>query len=424
MRNVLLVIRREFKERVQTKSFVIGTVLFPVFMVAMWVLPWLLDLRAGSEVTVVVVDEAPAGIGPYTEAVLTREREGRGANRYTVERLEAPLESVRETLIQRVRDEEIDGFLHLPDDVLETGVVGYRARTISDLDVMTDLRGAATEAVQAARLDRAGLQAADVAALVARVQVESARITQRGEEGGSAASTFLTAYVMMFLIYVLTIQYGTNVMRSVLEEKTNRIAEVIVSSVRSMDLMLGKIVGVGSVALLQVGIWVAFTALAVSQSGWLASQFGMSPGALNALRVPLGVGLALLAFFLLGFFLYASVFAALGAAVTSEQEAQQLTFPVLLPMFFPLVFAIRITGDPLGPLATAMGWIPFTAPLTMPMRLAATDVPTGQILGSLAVLALTVLAMAWLAGKVYRVGILSTGKKPSLSELGRWLRAA
>jgi ABC-2 type transport system permease protein len=423
MRNVLLVIRREFLERVRTKSFVIGTVLFPVFMVAIWVLPWLLGSRGGAELTVVIVDEAPAGVGAYTEALLSRER-GEDENRYTVERVEAPLESVRASLLERIREQEIDGFLHLPADVVEAGTVAYRARTISDFDVITDLRAATSEAVQATRLERAGLQAGDVAALVRRVEVQSARVTERGEEGGSAASTFMMAYLMMFLIYILTIQYGSNVMRSVLEEKTNRIAEVIVSSVRATDLMLGKIVGVGSVALLQVGIWVLFAALAVSQSAFLAARFGMSPDALRALRVPVPVALALVAFFLFGFFLYASVFAALGAAVTSEQEAQQLTFPVLIPMFFPLIFAVRITQDPMGSIATTLGWIPFTAPLTMPMRLAATEIPTVQVVGSLVLLALSVVAMAWLAGKVYRVGILSTGKKPSLRELGRWLRAA
>jgi ABC-2 type transport system permease protein len=423
MRNVGLIIQREFLERVRTKSFVIGTLLFPVFMVAIWVLPMIIGGRTGPT-TVVLVDEAPAGIGAYAEEALTRGREGREQNRFTVERVEAPLESVRESLFERIREREIDGFVHIPAGVLEEGTVAYRARTISDFDVITDIRAATSEAVQAARLDAAGLRAADVAALVQPVRVESARVTERGEEGGSAFSTFMLAYVTMFLIYILTIQYGSNVMRSVLEEKTNRIAEVIVSSVRAMDLMLGKIVGVGAVALLQVGIWIAFAAIAVSQSAFLAARFGISPEALRALRVPLPVALALVAFFILGFFLYASIFAALGAAVTSEQEAQQLTFPVLLPMFFPLMFAVRITQDPLGPIATAMGWFPLTAPLTMPMRLAATDVPTVEVVGSLVVLLLGVVGMAWLAGKVYRVGILSTGKKPSLRELGRWMRAA
>jgi ABC-2 type transport system permease protein len=156
----------------------------------------------------------------------------------------------------------------------------------------------------------------------------------------------------------------------------------------------------------------------------LASRFHLPPGSLDVIRVAPGTALALVAFFILGFLLYSAVYAALGAAVNSEQEAQQFQMLVLAPMFIPMAFLIRIVTDPLGPTATMLGLIPFTAPVTMAMRLASTTVPASQVIASLAGLVVTVLAVAWLAGKIYRVGILSTGKKPTLAELGQWLRAA
>ncbi len=263
-----------------------------------------------------------------------------------------------------------------------------------------------------------------MATLIKPVEVDGARITSTGEEGGDAISTFFLAYIVAFLIYLLTLLYGVSVMRSVLEEKTNRIAEVLVSSVKPAHLMAGKIIGVASAAILQVLIWAAIIALLATQSDAIASRLGIEAGTMKAFAVEPWVGVALVLFFILGFLLFSSMFAALGAAVTSEQEAQSLQMVLMLPMFIPLIFIGPITGEPLGRVATILGLVPFTAPLTMPMRMAAGQIPTSQVLLSLALLVLGIALTAWLAGKIYRVGILSTGKKPTLKELARWMRMA
>lgn len=426
MSEVLTILRREFLERVRSKSFILSTLLFPVFIGAMWVLPVLIGRGGGGEKTVVVVDEAPAGVGDYVVRKLegnAREKDAKGV-RYRVERVAGPFERVRGELTRRVQAEEIDGYLHLPPDVVETSAVTFRARNISNFDVLDDLGDAASEGVQGERLRRAGLQAADVAALIRPVRVQTTRITDKGEESGSAGAAFILAYLFGLLTYMMIVLYGVNVQRSVLEEKTNRIAEVIVSSMKASHLMLGKIVGVASVALLQVGIWVALIALLVTQSEALARRFNVPPGVLDAVKVRPGVAAAVVACFILGFLLYSAVFAALGAAVNSDQEAQQFQFYVLMPLFVPLIFLFKIIGDPLGETATLLTLIPFTAPVALPLRLGAAQVPVWQILAALGGMAATVVVVAWLAGKVYRVGILSTGKKPTLKELGRWLRAA
>ncbi|HET7230024.1 MAG TPA: ABC transporter permease [Longimicrobium sp.] len=427
MSEVMIVFRREFLERVRSRAFALGTVLFPLFMAAMWIIPAKVGQGGGSR-TIVIVDQAPAGVGALVEQGLTNPQgpaaSGKDRVTYTVQRVAQPLEQVRATLIRRVQAKEIDGWLYLPPDIVRSSQAQYRARNVANFAVIGDLQRATTQAVQAARLQAAGLDAGQVAGLVKRVDVATARVTDKGEEGGSAASAFMLSYIIGFLTYMMILLYGMNVLRSVLEEKTNKIAEVIVSSMKASHLMLGKILGVGSVALLQVAIWATVTGLISSRGDFLARRFNLPPGAFDMVNVPVGTLLAVLGFFVLGFLLYSAMYAALGAAVNSEQEAQQFQVLVMAPLIIPIALVFRIVSDPLGPVATVLGMIPFTAPVTMAMRLAAAPVPPVQIVGSLALMLVTVLAVAWLAGKIYRVGILSTGKKPSLAELGRWLRAA
>ena len=426
MSEVLIVLRREFLERVRSRTFLLGTILTPLFMGALFIVPNLIGAGGGGERTIVVVDEAPAGVGDAFVAVLTAPppADAEDAFTYKVERVTTPVDQARAQLNARVLAEEIDGYVALPADVVERGQVAYRARNVSSFTLQRDLTRAATVAVQQVRLRAAGLEGGQVAALMRPVDLQAARITARGESAGDAQSTFWLAYVSGFMVYFLVFAYGINVMRSVLEEKTNRIVEVIVSSMRATHLMLGKILGVGSVALLQVAIWIALGALGVSRSEMMAKRFGLPPGSLDVLRVEPWVLAAMLGFFVLGFLLYAALFAAVGAAVNSDQEAQQLQTIVFLPLIAAIVFMVPVINDPLGGTATTMGMIPFTSPINMPMRMAAAAVPPGQIAASLALLAVTVLFVTWLAGKIYRIGILSTGKKPTLAELGRWLRTA
>jgi ABC-2 type transport system permease protein len=418
MSETTIVLKREFFERVRTRGFWIGTLILPLFMGAITILP---SLMGGNDArTLVVVDEAPAGVGDQVVAALTRPDEDGEASQYTVRKVAGPFAGRRAELNRQVLEKEIDGYVYLPASVVQTNAVEYRARNVSNFQVAGDLRRAVSQSVQAARLQGQGLNVGEVAALLRPVEVNAARVTKDGEKAGDAASAFFVSYFVGFVVYFLVFLYGFNVMRSVLEEKTNRIVEVIVSSMKASHLMLGKILGVGAVAMLQVAIWVAVSVVAAR----LGSRIGIPPDALKSLGLGWGVAVPLIGFFVLGFFLYAALFAALGAAVNSEQEAQQYQTIVFLPLIVPMVFIAKIISDPLGTTATVLGMIPFTAPVTMPMRMTATAVPGWQIAASLAGVLVTVFVVAWLAGKIYRVGILSTGTKPSLRELGRWLRAA
>jgi ABC-2 type transport system permease protein len=423
MRDVLLVMKREFLERVASRSFIVGTVLFPLLLIGIILLPRLVGSR-GTEWKLALVSEAPAAVGSAFAAALSRAAESRDDNTYRVEPVAGSLDRLRESLAARVQQKEIDGYVVLPADVLKSGTIQFRARKSGSFAVIRDLRTAATRAVQRERLRTAGIEASAVAALIAPVQVDEARITVRGEERGGALSTFLTAYVIAFLIYLMTTIYGVGVMRSVLEEKTNRIAEVLMSTIRASHLIAGKIIGVGSAAVAQVLLWAAIMTAVVSLSHRLGDRFALPPTLLQALAIEPGTGVLLFLFFLLGFFLYASVFATVGASVTSEQEAQSVQFVALVPLIVPLMFLESILNAPLGPAATTLGLVPFTAPIAMPMRMASTPVPGIEIAIALVSLICAIAVVAWVAGKIYRVGMLSTGKRPTVSELARWIRTA
>ena len=423
MREVMIIVRREFLERVRTRAFVIGTLAFPILMVAIMVLPNLGD--GGGERKLALIDETEARIGDTFVTALELATADRSEDDYSyaIERVPGRLDDARDDLHARIAADELEGYVVIPGDVLDDNSVLYRAETINRR-VLRDVMRAASVAVQAQRLREAGMEGQALAELIRPVAVDDARITAAGTEGGDAEEAFWLAYLGAFLIYFMTALYGTAVMRSVIEEKTNRISEVLVSTVRANHLMLGKVLGASSAALLQVAIWIGLAVLLITQSEVVARLLGLSPERLAAVSVPIDALLIFAGFFVFGFFLFAAVFAALGAAMTSEQEAQSMQMVAMIPLFVPLLFIVPITNDPLGGLATFLGLFPLTAPISMPMRIASGQIPGTQVALSLAFLAVALVAVTWLAGKIYRIGILSTGRKPTLRELGRWLREA
>lgn len=424
MREIWLVFRREYLERVATRMFLVGTLLFPVLMGGMMILPSLFD--GGERRSIVVVDETAAGVGEALAARLTRDPAaiGEGANEYRITVVTGSASEATSGLNARVESGEIDGYLVIPADVFAANVLRYRSTRIASPGMMGDIQAAASETIRGERLRLAGIEPATINEVIRPVVVDNGRVGGGGEDRGDAMSTFIVVYLLAFVIYFMVFLYGVHVMRSVLEEKTSRIAEVLVSSLSATQLMAGKILGVAGAALTQVAIWAAVIGLLVIQSDRIAERLGVDPAMLAAIEVEPFTLLLLLSFFFLGFFLYASLFAALGASVTNEQEAQSFQMVLILPLVTPLLFLVPLTTDPLGRASTVLGLFPLTSPVAMPMRLAAASVPPGQVALSLVLLAVALGGMSWMAGRIYRIGILSTGKRPTFRELARWLRMA
>ena len=418
MRKIWAVIRREFVERIRSKWFWFSALLGPVFFGAMIVVP-VLFAGAGGTRRIAVVD---ATTGAFGERVAAGLRHGKI---FRATRVPAGA-GVVDSLTQLVGAKQLDGFLILTDAVVETGTAEYRASNVSSFRDVAELQDVLARLAMAARLERQGVDPALVGRAQLRISLETKKISGSTTTGESAAQSFALAYVMGVVLFLVITIYGVNVMGSVVEEKTTRIVEVLVSSLRPFQLMMGKVLGVGAVSLFQFVLWGLGAKLLLSQRRALLADLGGVEEARQVFQMPhlsaatLGV---FLSYFLGGFFLYSAMYAAVGAMSSNEQEARQAQQPVMFLLLVAYVSMFGLTNNPESTYAVTLSLIPFTAPIAMPVRWAASTVPAGELGASLGLLAAGIVAVTWMAARIYRVGILMTGKRPNLRELVRWVRA-
>jgi len=425
VRKTWVVIRREFLERVRTKWFIIGTVLGPVFMGMVIVLPILMAERGGGERTVVVVDATTEGFGTRLTDALTR------LPRVNVTRrpvAAADMEQVAADLAREVDTTPLDGFLLISDATVADGKAEYRGANVSSMSDMRMLQATLRTSVFAERLQREGVEPSVVGRAQIPVELATVKIRDGEVTGESGEASFFLAYMIWFLLYISILLYGVQVLGAVVEEKSSRIVEVLVSSLRPFDLLAGKVIGVGAVGLLQLGIWLGAGKLLLDRRADVARLLGQSAdqaaaiGSMSLPEVPLATLVLFLIFFLLGYFLYAAMFAAVAAMVNTEAEARQAQTPVVMLLVIPTVLMIGILNNPDGTMALTLSLVPFTSPIAMPVRWAAAPVPLAEAGGSIAILFATVVVITWIAGRIYRVGILAYGKKPGIKELVRWVK--
>jgi ABC-2 type transport system permease protein len=421
MRKVWAVIRREFVEKVRTKWFLISTILGPVFMISITVLPSLLISRTGRINHIALVNE---GAGEFAERLKTQ-LEGSGRYIVIVEKAgSGSADALQDSLTNAVRSETLDGVLTVSSATVESGVAEYRGRNVSITD-MGLMEGLLRQSVVTERLTRHGVDAAVVQEAQRGITLHTRRITKHGATGESAMVTFFLGYAVGIVLYMIILIYGINVMRSVLEEKQTRIIEVLVSSLRPFQLMLGKVIGVGGVGLFQFSLWGATGYLVVHFRAQILGAFHVSAEQIGAVTMP-AIGAGLLAviavYFVLGFLLYSAMFAVVGATVTADSEAQQAQQPVMMLLIFSLIVSFAALNDPAGQMAVVTSMIPFSSPIIMPVRVATSDVPAAQLALSLAISAASSLLVVWLSARVYRIGILMYGKRPNIKELWRWAR--
>lgn len=422
MHKIWVVVRREFLEKVRNKWFVIATVLGPVLMAAMIIVPTWLLVRTAGGTRVAVVDVSSDGFGLHAAEVL------RSSPLRDVQYLAVPLErlsDVSDSLVGRVGAKALNGFVIVTDETVSDGKVEYRGSNVSSQTETGAMRRLIQEAVLTERLERVGVDATLVAD--ARIRVDLTTVNIRGgevtEQSGEAA--FALAYVMWFILYFALIVYGVQVAGAVVEEKSSRIIEVLVSSLRPFQLLAGKVIGVGAVGLFQLLIWAAVARVLIDQQGFFLRLFGaeLPQGqAFGLPEVPLDTVGVLLLYFVLGFLLYSTMFAATGAMSSSESEMRQAQQPVVILIVLPALLSFGTLNDPDGTVGVVLSLVPFTAPLAMPMRWGVSAVPLGELALSVGLLLLTALAVTWVAARIYRVGILMYGKRPGIRELVRWVR--
>ena len=427
MNKLRLIIAREYMSIVGRKSFIIMTLLFPFLMIAMGSIPVVMAyLNDKGEETqqIAVIDET----GKYAAALPN----DNNFNFVTI---------TGDSLTKDVYYAKII----IPRDVDSTGVVNiYSEGTITPALVST-VRNALTDTIQNAHLASMGIP--NLQQLVEKahvdIDVHSIKLTETGDEQESSTdAAMILGMILAFIIFWFVLFSGTMVMNNVVEEKTNRIVEVVVSSCRPFHLMLGKIIGVGLSVLTQMGIWIILLGIAGTIGGSMLGLNGsVSPEAMGAgmaatpevegamgdfMRQALSINytpiiINFLFYFIEGYLLYCAIFAALGSAVDQASDTSQLLWPVMLLMMFAFYAAMGCMENPNGPMAFWCSMIPFTSPIVMMIRLPY-DVPIWQMLLSHALLLATALAIVWCAGRIYRRGILHYGQKASIGSLIKWLK--
>ena len=443
---LVAVIKREFLERVRTRAFLITTLLGPVLFAAISIFPaWLALREKGSDAVarVAIVDATGTSLGDRIARALTDSlpgAAGAAAQQPTLVRVDpAGLATAERAATAAVVRKEREGVLVLDSATLADSRARYVGRNASSLADMQRLRDVVRREVLTARLEHAGFAADRVAPIArARLQLTTTTVSDSGK-GGSGIGGTIAAFIVAMLLYITIILYGQNVLRSVVEEKTTRVAEVIIASVKPDILMTGKVLGVGAVGLVQQVIWFG-GALAVGAyvtpflhldrptgPAGAARQAAEAADATAAFAMPeitFGVVATAVLFFLLGYLLYSALFAAAGAMVNSDQEAQQASLPVMLPLIGSAVFMQVVLQNPESGMARAMAWFPLTAPVLMPMRMSLVGTTPLEVGLVVLGLLLTALGALWVSARIYRVGMLMYGKRPSLVELARWVAQA
>src|SRR5437016_6660937 len=441
----LAVIKREYVQRVRTKFFVVATILGPMIMASFVALPMLLaSIQTGGPTRLAVIDESGKVYERFRDA-LNRPRgedeeqsakfssaQAVNANQqdrmkqtaqasepgFAVEQFSLDGKSINQARVQlgeRVRKSELDGYVVIPKNVLADGKAEFYGRNTGDIFTRETIEDRLGNAVRDERLAEKNINQKDPREANRRVILASTKIVEKGEEkiSGSGLGGFLVVFGFGFLIYMTVLLYGQMVLGAVVEEKETRIAEILFSSIRSFPLMMGKLIGVSLVALTQLGIWaVAFVVL---------STYVLGGSSIGIPHVPPMMFAYFAVFFLMGYFIYATVYALVGSMVTTTQEGGQLALPVVLMLVAGLFLSFNIIRSPNSSLAFWASMFPFFAPITMLVRIVTETPPLWQIALSLVIGFATAVGLIWLTSRIYRVGMLMTGKKASIPEVWRWL---
>lgn len=431
MSKVGLIIGREYFTRVKKKSFLITTILVPLLIMAFYAIIIIVAIKGGNSSDsgkLAIIDEA----GLFNDSALSSIKQ---------KGFELVKNETETSFVGKYKDKGYLGFLYIPKVNIEKpeGIVLHSQSSIS-LTRSNEVSDLVNNAVEDKRLAALGINPEDFKKLSANVSIQNTIDTKEGGKKTVAGISYAVSYLCGILIYLMMIIYGTQVMRGVTEEKTNRISEVVISSVKPFDLMMGKIIGIGAVGLTQFAIWIVLFVLLqgiipqlmpdiLNQAGNAASapeassSIGVMKEITNGLStLPMGKIIGWFMFYFLGGYLtYASLFAAVGSVVSEDQqEAQQLVFPILMPIILGFVIMTNAVQNPDSNLALFGSLFPLTSPVVMMGRITY-DIPLWQLLVSAVLLIGTFILLTWLTAKIYRIGILMYGKKPSWKEMMKWV---
>ena len=413
MRNILLIAKREYLEQIRGRAFRISTVLVPLIFIAAVGVGILANRLSGVGKHVMIA--APdVQLAADMQSQILEDKDAK-----TTVDIVAPVSAAeRASLIDKVRGKEIDGLLWIEGSPSSKITATFTSQSAGDIVIASRLESALNHALSVERLTERGMSLSDVALVTKNVSVETHQVDKEGREVESnAAGSFGKGYIMALLLMMTSLLYGMNVARSIIQEKTSRIFEVMLASVKASDLLAGKLIGTGAVGITQLAIW-----------GVAGAAIAAYPAAAAVLSGKLSIHISwieaviFLVYFILGYLLNSSIFAGLAATCETEQELQMYTPLVSVPVALSFSFIIFILNNPNSIWSIAASLFPLTAPIIMMLRMGAQMPPAWQFVASIGLLALSVWVILWVSAKLYRVGILMYGKRATLPEMLRWLR--
>lgn len=441
MNKVFAIIRREFVERVRTRVFVVATIGFPLLMVGLMFIPALLISKSSSVKRVAIIDAAEGDFGARIESALSAGRsggDGEASAFMDVVRIPARgrLAQVRDSLltvtgIDRKEAatqgiERFDGLLLLSEETIASGKVDYLGSNAGSPTDMRTLQNRIRPLLVGERLQRAGVDPSVVGRAMGSVELVTSKVVNGKLTGESGQASYILGYAMGMLIYFGLLFYGVQVMSSIVEEKSTRVVEILASSLTPYQMMLGKVLGVGSAGLFQMGIWAGTATLLTMYKVQVGGLLGVSPEAMAGFSVP-AVSPALLGvfllFFVLGFLMFSAMYAAIGAMCSTQQDVQQVQLPVTLVVILGFFSVFSVLNDPNASLGQTLSLVPLVTPFVVPVRYSITPLPLTQVGISAGITLVFMLFVVWVASRIYRVGILSYGKRASIKDVWRWLRA-
>ncbi|MFP5235337.1 MAG: ABC transporter permease [Acidobacteriota bacterium] len=413
MHNLWLVARREYLEQIRGRAFRVSTILVPVIFVVMIGVIYLAGIGSGVGKHVIIAANDPA-LATDIRAQLLKDK----AAKTTVD-LDAPATSgQRAQLLRKVETKDVDGLLWIDSQPNGKVQATYTSQSSGDIVVTSRLTSALNHSLATERMTARGMSASEVDSLLKNVDIETLQVDKYGRVvKSSGIGSYMKGYIMALLLSMATMMYGMNVARSIIQEKTSRIFEVMLATARPSDMLAGKLIGVGAVGLTQIAIWlvagvlIAGSALAAPLlSGDFAIHFSWAEGILFPV------------YFVLGYLLYASLFAGLAASCETEQELQMYVPLAALPVWLSFALIFLIINDPNSVWSVAASIFPATAPIIMMLRMGSQIPPVWQFAVSIAVMVLSIWGVLWVSSRLYRVGILMYGKRATIPELLRWLR--
>lgn len=433
MNKMFAVFKREYIQAVRKKMFIVMTFLMPALMIGLFMIPSLIMERGLGTKNVVVLD----GTGQLKSAFTVPEKKDEPDVAFGKKGRDIPQQMHIEYVDAKGKDVEqtakaytdrlggkngFDGVFLVPSDALtsEEATLKYYSRSATDFMTQGRLSSRVNDAVQQHRLSARGIDPSEVEQLMKDLKVDAVQLSKAGEQKKGGVANFFIGFILIALLFVPSFVYGLEIMRGIIQEKTDRVVEVLVSSMSAKQLLVGKILGVAAVGLTQVGVWLLMAGLVGAFGGAVLAVAGEN--FLQMLRVSTFVYFVI--FFILGYLTYVCVYAIGGAVCNSEKEAQQLIMPITMTMMLPWFLMAPIMTNPDSSLAVGFSLAPVFGPLTMYARTLVADPPMWHVLLSILVSIATISVMFWVTAKIFRVGILSYGKRPTIPELWRWLKVA